>query len=308
MPNLTWREAERLFKSSGPICHLYSKPLESGFFFDNDEERKHALLLMALAADFAGVVILAFAIMSNHFHFIIKGERGTVFFSEFRLRLGKYLSRHGKPGLMDGIVPGVTAITSLNQFYDELAYVIRNPYVVSPDVNLLSYPWCSGYLYFNSLIRLFPSRKPGELSYRELRQITKSRDVTLPEWVRITDGGINPTCFVDYKLVENLFRNAREFIASCFKNVETQVEVAKRMDEKPALKDEEMYRLFRMHIENEFGVKEYKLLSSSQRIEVLKKMKFELGASNGQIARVLHLPQSEVDSIFPMTAKKQLHL
>lgn len=308
MPNLTWREAERLFKYAGPICHLYSKPLESGFFFENDEERKYALLLMALAAEYAGVVILAFAIMSNHFHFIIKGEGSTIFFSEFRKKLGKYLSRHGRPGLIDGVVPGVTAITSLNQFYDELAYVIRNPYVVSPDVNLLSYPWSSGYLYFNGLIHLVPSRKPGGLSYRELRQITKSRDVALPEWVRITDGGINPTCFVDYQLVENLFRNPRAFLASCFKNVETQLEVAKRMNEKPALTDDEMFKLFRKHIENEYGVKDYKLLSSSQRIEVLKKMKFELGASNGQIARVLHLPQSEVDAIFPLTAKNQLLL
>ena len=204
---------------------------------------------------------------------------------------------------MKKVFPKETEITSLKQFYNELVYVIRNPYVVSPEVNLLSYPWCSGYLYFNSLIDLIPSRSAAGMSYRELRPITKSRDTTLPEWVRITDGAINPACFVDYKLVEKLFRSPQEFLAMCFRNVEAQIEVAQRMGERPFLKDEEMFRLIRSRINDKYGATDFQTLSLKDRTDILKYMKYDLASSNGQIARVLNRPQSEIDAIFPLTAK-----
>ena len=90
---MTWREAEWLFNSSGQFSHIYSTPLESGYIFENDEERKYAILSMALAAEVAKVVILAYALMTNHFHFIVKGENGKEFFLDFRARMSS------KPGL-----------------------------------------------------------------------------------------------------------------------------------------------------------------------------------------------------------------
>lgn len=305
---MTWREAEWLFNSSGQFSHIYSTPLESGYIFENDEERKYAILSMALAAEVAKVVILAYALMTNHFHFIVKGENGKEFFLDFRARMSRYFSRHGRPGLLDSMTPGETVITSLNQFYNELVYVIRNPYVVSTEVNLFSYQWCSGFLYFNELVEKIPSVSPDKLSYRELRMITKSRDTVLPSWIRISEDRVNPVCFVDYKLVERLFRNPQVFLSSCLKNVEAQVQVAMNMNEKPVLTDDEMYRIIRNRMDNEYRVSDYKLLSAVQRTEVLKYMKYELAASNGQIARVLHLRQADVDAIFPQSAKNRMDL
>ena len=301
---MTWRDAEVLFKASGPFSHIYSTPLESGYIFENDDERRFAILSMALSAEVTQVTILAYALMTNHFHFIVKGNRGKEFFMDFRSRMSKYLSRHGRPGLLDKVVPREKVIETLNQFYNELVYVIRNPYVVSTDVNLLSYPWCSGFLYFNGMVEKLPSLSPDKLSYRELRSITKSRDTVLPSWIRISEDCVNPTCFVDYKLVEQLFRNPQEFLSCCFKRVEAQVQVAMSMNEKPILADDEMYRMIRSRMDSEYRVTDYKLLSAAQRTEVLKYMKYELAASNGQIARVIHLKQADVDAIFPQTAKR----
>lgn len=303
---MTWREAEWLFNSSGQYSHIYSTPLESGYIFENDDERKYAILSMALAAEATKVIILAYALMTNHFHFIVKGDNGKEFFMNFRDRMSKYLSRHGRPGLLDDMVPGEKIITSLGQFYNELAYVIRNPYVVSTEVNMFSYQWCSGFLYFNDLAEKIPFVSPDKLSYRELRKITKSRDTVLPSWIRISEGCVNPVCFVDYKLVERLFRNPQEYLSSCLKNVEAQVQVAISMNEKPVLTDDEMYRMIRNRMDKEYRATDYKLLSAAQRTEVLKYMKYELAASNGQIARVLHLRQADVDAIFPQTAKNRL--
>ena len=304
MDSITWQQAERLFKTSGPISHINSGSLEDGFIFENDDERNLALLYMALAADQAGVSILAYALMTNHFHFIVRGSHGKEFFQYFRDRMSGYLSRHQRAGLLDKMDFKETAITSLNQFYVEVAYVIRNPYVISRNVHLFAYTWSSGYLYFNPFIAKIPVKKASELKYRELRQITKSRDTVLPEWVLISDNALNPICFVDYRLVEMLFRTPQEFISHCFRNVEAQVEVAASMNEKPLLTDDDLFRLIRKRMEKEYGAKEYSLLSEKQRIEVLKYLKYELSASNGQIARVLKLRQSAVDAIFPITAKR----
>ncbi len=301
--SITWREAERLFFREGPFSHINSSHIEDGFIFECDEERSLALLYMALAARETGTVILAYALMTNHFHFIVKGRRGGEFFQNFRQRMSLYLSRHGRPGLLDGMTFKETPITSLNQFYTEVAYVLRNPFVVSPSVNLLSYPWCSGYLYFNKLIEYLPLRKPSELSFRERRVIAKNSNGELPEWISVLDGMISPISFVDYRLVEALFRTPREFLNSCFKNVEAQVELALRIDEKPVLTDEELFRHLKKKIDTDYQLAEFKLLSRNQKGEILKYLKYKIGTSNGQIARVLHLSQIEVDSFFPLTAK-----
>lgn len=303
---ISWREAERIFNSTGTCRHIYTTPLESDYFFENDEERDYALLLIALAAAETGVTILAYAIMTNHFHFIVIGERWMEFFQNFKERLSVYFSRHGRRGIMKNVSARETVITSLKQFQNELIYVIRNPYVVSAEVNLLSYPWCSGYLYFNNLIKKVPSRSAADMSYRELRAITKSRDTALPDWVRITNGAINPACFVNYKLVETLFRSPQEFLSMCFRNVEAQIEVAKRMEEKPVLKDEEMFRLIRSRINDKYKVSDFLALCPADRTEILKYMKYELAASNGQISRVLNRPQAEINAIFPFTAKNPI--
>ena len=301
--SITWREAERLFFREGPFSHINSSHIEDGFIFECDEERSLALLYMALAARETGTVILAYALMTNHFHFIVKGRRGGEFFQNFRQRMSLYLSRHGRPGLLDGMTFKETPITSLNQFYTEVAYVLRNPFVVSPSVNLLSYPWCSGYLYFNKLIEFIPLRKASDLSYRERRKMIKADNCNLPEWVQTLNGSIFPSCFVDYKLVEQLFRTPREFLWQCFKNVEAQIETALNKNEKPVLSDDEMYRVVKGKMENDYGVTSYKLLGATQQKEILSFLKYKACASNGQIARTLNLRQSEVDAAFPLTAK-----
>ena len=304
MNNISWRDAERIFRTEGPFSHINSSHIEDAYIFDNDEERALALLYMALAADETGVVILAYAIMTNHFHFIVKGNNEEAFFSSFKRRMALYLSRHGRPKLLDDMTCKVTAITDLNHFYAELSYVIRNPFVVDPNVNLLSYIWCSGYLYFNNLVKFIPLRKASDLSYRERRRILKSDLCELPEWVMINDGYISPLCFVDYNLVERLFMTPRNFLWHCLRNVEAQIETALKENETPVLSDDEVYRLIKTKLEDDYKTASYKLLPASQQKDFLNYLKYKLYLSNGQIARTLRLRQNEVDACFPLTAKK----
>lgn len=302
------RMQEQLFRDSGPFYHLSTKPLENELIFRDDEERKVAMNLIAITARELRVDILAFALMNNHFHFIIKGELvdGVTFFRRLRKRLSNYFARHGRTGILDNVDvdPHTPPITSLTQFRNEIAYVIRNPYVVRLDVNPFSWPWCSGYLYFNPFLSQLSSQSPDELSFKEKRAITRATDPVLDPSFRVRNGMIVPESFVNYRLVENLFPNARKFTWWVMKNIEAQIEVARRLDERPNLNDDELFKTAQIISRTRFGFNSVKDLPLRQRKELGIILKNELCASNGQIARIAQLEQQIVDAMFPLTAKQ----
>ena len=185
---IEWMQ-EQLFRDSGPFYHLSTKPLENGVIFECEEERRVSINMIAILAKETHVNILAFAIMSNHFHFIIKGELvdGIEFFRRLKKRLSNFFARRGRSGVMDlvDVDPDTLAISNLTQFRNEIAYVIRNPYVARTDVNLFAYPWCSGYLYFNPLLDSLTSKSIDELSYKEKRDITRATNPVMDPSFRV---------------------------------------------------------------------------------------------------------------------------
>ena len=305
---IEWMQ-EQLFRESGPFYHLSTKPLENGLVFECEEERKIALNLTAITAKEFQIDILAFALMSNHFHFIIRGELvdGLALFNRLKKRLSNFFSRRGRPGVLEivNVDPDTPAISSLTQLRNEIAYVIRNPYVARVDVNPFTYPWCSGYLYFNPLLNSLSSKSVNELSYKEKRNMTRMTNPILDPQFRIRNGMIAPESFVNYKLVEQLFPNARKFAWWVFKNVEAQVETSTRMGERPNLNDDELFVTAQKLSRTQYGRDSVKELSLGQRKELGVQLKNKWGASNGQVARIAQLDQRIVDSLFPLTAKRR---
>ena len=298
---------EQLFNETGPYYHLHTKPLEQGLIFQDEEERKVAINFIGIIAKEIHIDILAFALMSNHFHFIFRGEMVDCleFFRLLKKRLSYFLARKGRPGVLDAVEPRTPAITSLTQFRNEVAYVIRNPYVVLVDVNPLAYPWCSGFLYFNPYLPHLESKPVSALTYREKRSITRSTDAVLDPAIRVRDGMIAPECFVNYKLVEQLFPNARKFTWCVFKNVEAQVGTAKNLDEHPNLSDDELYLVTMRLCENEFGRKNTKEMTELEQKKLAVMLKNDWYASNAQAARLSGLNPKIVDELFPLAAKNK---
>ena len=305
---IEWMQ-EQLFRESGPFYHLSTKPLEDGLIFECDEERRIAFNLMAVTAKEFHIDILAFALMSNHFHFIIRGELvdGLAFFHRLKKRLSNYFARRGRPGILNAVNvdPDTPAISSLTQFRNEIAYVIRNPYVARTDVNPFAYPWCSGFLYFNPLLGSLSSKSVNELSYKEKRIMTRMTNPILDSQFRVREGMIASESFVNYKLVEQLFPSARKFTWWVLKNVEAQVETSVRMGEKPNLNDDELFVTAQQLSRSEYGRDSVKELSLLQRKELGILLKNKWGASNGQVARIAQLDPRAVDAMFPLTAKKR---
>ena len=298
---------EQLFCESGPFYHLHTLPLEDAIIFRDEEERKVAVNFMAIIAKEVNIEILVFALMNNHFHFIFRGKKvdGLEFFRRLKKRLSYFLARKGRPNVLDSAEPKIQPITTLIQFRNEIAYVIRNPYVVIVDVNPFAYPWCSGYLYFNPFLPFLESSSVDALSYREKRSITRSSDAALDSSFRVRDGMIAPESFVNDRLVEQLFPNARKFTWWVIKNVESQTETAIRLSEHPNLSDDELYIVTMRICESQYNKKGNHELTDKERMELAITLKNNWYASNAQAARLSGLPIDSVNAHFPLAAKQK---
>ena len=298
--------AERAFLNAAPCFHLYTSPLESDFFFQNDQERGLALNLMAIAKMASDCKLLAYSIMTNHFHFILSGQEEEVlsFFERYKLLLDNYFSRHGKPGIMRSVKAGITAINDLRQLRTEIAYVIRNAFVARPEVNVFADPWSSGFLYFNPLL-VKDGVSASSLKGRSLREFACSRTITeLDARIYVKDGVAQPWSFVDYEYTMSFYDNARQFVFSVLRSVEAQVETSLKYGDDPAVCDEELFPLVMDLSRKTFQEAGVFQLNARQKKELAVLVKNKYHSSNKQLARVIKIPLSEVDAMFPLRAKR----
>jgi hypothetical protein len=300
---------EKTFFEGGPFFHVYTSGLENDLLFCSPEEMDEALNMIALAVYESPFRILAFAIMHNHLHAIGEGRRQDAedFFSGFEERLGRFLSRKGKFGLLKQVVPGITPINDLKQLRDEIVYVIRNPFVDRTNVNLFAYKWCSAYLYFNDfLAEWMPTgRSASKMSIDQRRAFKHERNPEIDPRIHVLDGVALPSSFVDYHRAEAFFENPRQFLQWTFKNVEAQVDVARRLGEKIVLDDTELWGVTRRLSKSLGGTDQPKVLPADSRVKLVKSLKYDYGASNAQIARCTGFPRASIDELFPLSARKK---
>lgn len=297
---------ERLFQDGGPFYHVCTKGAETDIYFRNEEEMNLALNVIAIAVFVTGCRLLAFAVMSNHFHFVIEGpvEACVVFFEEFKSRLGKVLPSASAREEARKCTVSYIKIEDLAQLKAEIAYVIRNPFVANRNVNMFSYPWCSGYLCFNgtrSLMREGEQLCKKSIDYR--RSFMRSRSAEVNPGIVLLDGVAMPSCFVDYRRTESFFEDARDFQHCLLKNVESQVVIAKRIGETVSLDDYELRSVMFQKCNTDYRVSSPKELNNADFVMLAKTLKYEYGASNAQLARILNKPSYLIDQIFPLSAK-----
>ena len=296
----TYFICENVFSVNAPYYHYFSTPPEKELLFLLEDDYQAATNMIAVAAMMTGCRVLAYAIMSNHLHFILAGSKDEceAFIRELLKRLNMFLRRCRRPTFDVGF--NTVEISDLKQMRDEVAYVIRNPYAARNDVNPFSYPWCTGYLYFNSMLPLCPQGIPAsELSIRASRAIKWGRDCRLPSTLRVADGMILPSSFVDYKLVESLFENARHFVWWITRNVESYTATAARLGESSLLTDEEAYMIAIKCCKTEFGTDNPRLLPQNHKQQLIRSLKQEYGATNKQLSRCTGIPLTFINEMFP---------
>lgn len=312
----SFKEAENYCRASFEMCgeayHAYTSGKDMPLLFENDENLAFVMNVVALAAYMHKdtVKILAFEVMNNHFHFVIRATKEAIdiFFGYISKKLKRTIP------LCAGLKLSLKPINDLVVMRNNIVYVNRNGYVSNPAYTPFSYPWGTGRYYFND----FPtSLTVGDLGYEEKRLMFRGRYADFPEdWnvvypgaslsgqgpykVTGNTGYICPSSYCAIKLGMSMFRDAHHYFAAISKNVEAYSGIAVELDDGEFLTDQELFSQILRIVREKYLLASAKELTGAQRLELARSLHYDYRSSNGQIRRVLGLTQYEVDSLFPM--------
>ena len=274
--------------------------LEEELWFREEEDFKVGMNFVAIqAACTPEVIILAFILMSNHVHFVLKGTREEVqrFIRQFRQRYSMYYQskwRVNKFLRLTGV--DIKAILYDDEGVERaIAYVQMNCVAANICSHPSQYPWGSGNCFFDQT-------KPSgiqlkDLSARARERILHSNCDLLPcNWHIGPEGYIPPQEYVDVKAVEDIFRMPKRlnyFLSSSSKarkRLETE-------DHLPAFRDQIILAALPDLLRSLFGKDTFHELTDKEQPEFMRQIRFRFSADVHQIARVCGLSYSDAARI-----------
>ena len=266
--------------------------LEEDLWFRDEEDFKVGMNFVAIQASCCpDVVVLAFILMSNHVHFVLRGTRQKVesFIRQFKHRYSIYYNARW----------GVKKFLRLNGVdikeipYDDeaperaIAYVQMNCVAANICAHPGQYPYGSGDVFFNR--RRCNGTRLGDLSARARERLLHTNCEALPpDWRLGPEGFILPQEYVDEQSVEARFRTPGRmnyFLASSSK-------ARKRLESKehlPAFRDQIILAALPDLCRSLFGKETFVELSSGEQTEFMRQLRFRFSADVNQIARVCGL-------------------
>lgn len=100
-----------------------------------------------------------------------------------------------------------------------------------------------------------------------------------------------------------MFRDARHYFFKVSREIEGYKEIAEALCEQVFYTDDELNAVIYKTCKDLFDGQRAILLPQADKIELARKLHFDYNADNGQIARLLKLPPSTVDAMFPQRKK-----
>ncbi|MCQ2140692.1 MAG: hypothetical protein MJZ09_10010 [Bacteroidales bacterium] len=296
--------SEREFASCGRWWHLYTPGNETCAFLLTRDDFVYAMNLLARCVEEVdGIIVIAFELMNNHLHLVAAGEEDALrnLFERFRRRLSRYLSSMVGRSLPKEFCLCMKEIHDLKSLRNVIAYTHRNGYVVNPAVTPFSYPWGTGRYYYNDVLL---HCHLGDYDDRAVRAMFKGRNPHLPNSFLMEDGYVAPPSFCDISKGMSLFKNAHQYFQMLSRDVEAYMEMAMELSDSEFLTDSELFGKVISILNKKYSVRSVSELSKEQTMQVARDLHYDFKASNGQIRRILHLSQAEVDSLFPLSAQK----
>lgn len=277
---------------------LTTEHLEDGLWFREEEDFKVAMNHVAIqAADIPDVTVLAFVLMSNHVHFVLKGKREDAvrFLRQFKHRysiyyglkygIKEFLRRNGldvKP-----IPPDDEAIEKA------IAYVQMNCVAANICAHPSQYPWGTGNTFFNPAPA--GGKRLADLSGRACKRLLHSdAEQILPgNWLFCKDGYIPPACYVDVTGVEDCFRSPRRMNWFLSNSSKARKRMESQDEHLPAFRDQAILAGLPDLFRSLFQKSSFELLNEDEKAEALRQIRFRFSADANQIARVCGLSYAE---------------
>ena len=133
--------------------HICSDGNRVDILFKNEKDFIAAMNRVATITLRMKVIILAFVLMDNHFHFVIKTdseEDAIRFANEFKRLTGKYnADMYGDALSLSRLPVKVIPVPDEDYLKTLVVYVIKNPTKARIEM-FYTYPWGTGGLYFRS--------------------------------------------------------------------------------------------------------------------------------------------------------------
>lgn len=285
------------------ICyHICTNGQDAPLLMRDDEDYKIACVYLALLSWKLKVDVLAYIIMSNHVHIMVKcrdRKEAEKFIRLYKQKLSLYLKyKYGVDRVLLGVADSITQIDTLRYFQNCIAYILRNALCAKVCSKLEDYPWSSYSAYFNDL-SFDGCYKVTTWGARERKKILKSKDVSsdCPYYFSY-DGVILNRSFIRYDVVETAFRNSSRsflyFLGTC-NDAKMEYELAI----KPQVRvgDAEMINAVERLVSSRFPGSNLSSLTQSNKCSLVKPLFFNNKTSVPQLSRVLGLSRQIVSNI-----------
>lgn len=279
--------------------HICSQGLEKGLIFSCEEDFISGVNDIAVCILKFDVIIVCYCLMSNHFHFILYGERQACceFAAEYKRRCGirLRLSRL-EVNALGNLQLSINEIKDGEYLENAIAYVLRNPLAARINVMPHHYAWSTANIYFRG-DSVLDGTPVNELSERKRHRILKTK-VILPDHYMVNDKGmILPESFVDPKPLETIFRHPSRLMFALARKVEPEVELEFGIADRVSYTDAELKSLINEFIATEFGVSGMSALSIEQKLRLCTVMRRNFNASVKQISRITRLDPDVVSRL-----------
>ncbi len=225
------------------------------------------------------ITILAFSLMDTHVHFILYGDfdQCNRFVHEYVRKTSWHISRRYKERhkFMGVPIHHQTIDTDI-YLKTAICYVIKNAPVGGLPYNAYDYPWSSAPLYF---------RTSGYWSS--------------PLWTGCTEFNdfVFPGDYVDYRLVERLFKTHKSFNFFMCISKDRDVEEHGGAISRLSIPLQEMRQHRKEVCKELYDIDSIFKLNTSQRLQIAKILKSRYNSSSKQLARVCGLVYEEVKDI-----------
>lgn len=278
--------------------HVYTKGLTMDLLFNNEDDFLYGMNLIPKSLMKSGTRLLAFCLMDNHIHFVLKGSREECsnFIISYKSYVCMYMTKKRGRRLSETIMAGASKIGSPEQLRTVIAYVLRNPVAAGYGYIPQDYRWSSASLYFRDATNGMSgapdknaSKRMDGYTCRERFRILKTRVSFPDDWQVDSSGMILPKYYTEVAEIETLFSSVKRFLYYLSASKEAEVRMTMNEVYKVRLDDTELRKEAMRLCLQEFGTVSLKMLDIKQRVRLGGKLRKEFSSSVKQISRIIHV-------------------
>ena len=197
--------------------HVYSDGTLVHSLYETEDDRVFMMNRIVLSALSCHLKIIVLEVMRTHFHVIVRGAPESIdkYIRELKRLIVRYFRRIGKPESVNNTIRiRADPILDIDELRRKVIYIFRNcteagyPYL--PE----NYPWGPGRVFFQTNEPAGIRHRVGDLSYRELCRLFRTRIKLPPEWEYDSKGMLIPYSYIDLNFIYgSVFTSIRQFIA-----------------------------------------------------------------------------------------------